>query len=88
MRACAACWSSTQHHGAIEDLRALATQVHAAGGLVVAATDLLALDAADAAGRDGAPTWRCGIAQRFGVPLGYRRPARGILQPRATSSSA
>ncbi|MEQ1832237.1 MAG: aminomethyl-transferring glycine dehydrogenase, partial [Candidatus Eisenbacteria bacterium] len=59
--------------GAIEDLRALATRVHEAGALVVAATDLLALTLLTPPGEWGADV-AVGSAQRFGVPFGYGGP--------------
>ncbi len=59
--------------GAIEDLRALATRVHDAGALVVAATDLLALTLLTPPGEWGADV-AVGSAQRFGVPFGYGGP--------------
>jgi glycine dehydrogenase len=68
-------------HGAIEDLRALATQVHAAGGLVVAATDLLALTLLTPPGEWGADV-ALGSAQRFGVPLGFGGPHAAFFSTR------
>jgi glycine dehydrogenase len=59
--------------GALQDHRELATQVHAAGGLVVAATDLLALTLLTPPGEWGADV-AIGSAQRFGVPFGYGGP--------------
>ena len=59
--------------GAVTDLRALAARVHAAGAVVVAATDLLALTRLVPPGEWGADV-ALGNAQRFGVPLGYGGP--------------
>src|SRR5262249_47918282 len=59
--------------GAVHDFRALAAQVHAAGGLVVVATDLLALTKLVPPGEWGADV-AIGNAQRFGVPFGYGGP--------------
>ena len=64
--------------GAIEDYRALVETVHAAGALVVAATDLLALTLIAPPGEWGADIC-VGSAQRFGVPYGYGGPHAGFL---------
>ncbi|MBI5170332.1 MAG: aminomethyl-transferring glycine dehydrogenase [Candidatus Eisenbacteria bacterium] len=60
-------------YGAITDYRALAAQVHAAGALVVAATDLLALTLLQSPAEWGADV-AVGSSQRFGVPFGYGGP--------------
>jgi glycine dehydrogenase len=59
--------------GALQDHRALAAKVHAAGALLVAATDLLALTLLAPPGEWGADV-AIGSAQRFGVPMGYGGP--------------
>jgi len=59
--------------GAIEDYRSFIKNVHAAGGFVVMATDLLALTLLTPPGELGADC-AVGSAQRFGVPLGYGGP--------------
>ena len=59
--------------GALQDHGALTAQVHAAGSLVVAATDLLALTLLAPPGEWGADV-AIGSAQRFGVPMGYGGP--------------
>ncbi len=59
--------------GSIEDYRNFIVAVHAAGGYVVMATDLLALTLLTPPGELGADV-AVGSAQRFGVPLGYGGP--------------
>lgn len=59
--------------GGIEDYRAAAEQIHAAGGLVVVATDLLALAMLTPPGEWGADIV-LGNSARFGVPPGYGGP--------------
>ena len=59
--------------GAVDDYRALATVVHDAGAMLVAATDLLALTLLVPPGEWGADI-AVGNSQRFGVPLGYGGP--------------
>lgn len=59
--------------GTIEDYTQLAEKAHAAGALLVAATDLLALCLIKPPGEFGADI-AVGSAQRFGVPLGFGGP--------------
>ncbi|OYW18953.1 MAG: glycine dehydrogenase (aminomethyl-transferring), partial [Sphingobacteriales bacterium 12-47-4] len=59
--------------GSIEDYRPFIEKVHAAGGFVVLATDLLALTLLTPPGELGADC-AVGSAQRFGVPLGFGGP--------------
>ena len=59
--------------GSIEDYRALVEKVHAAGGLVIVATDLLALTLLTPPGEWGADV-AVGNSQRFGVPYGFGGP--------------
>ncbi len=64
--------------GAIYDYHQFAEKVHAAGGLFVAATDLLALMLLKPPGEFGADI-AIGNSQRFGVPLGYGGPHAAFL---------
>ncbi len=59
--------------GCIENYREFIEKVHAAGGYVAMATDLLALTLLTPPGELGADV-ALGSAQRFGVPLGYGGP--------------
>lgn len=59
--------------GNIEDYRGFIANVHAVGGYVVMATDLLALTLLTPPGELGADV-AIGSAQRLGVPLGYGGP--------------
>ena len=60
-------------------LREFVRQAHDAGALVVVAADILALTLLKPPGEFGADV-AVGNTQRFGVPLGFRRTARGILR--------
>jgi glycine dehydrogenase len=59
--------------GEIRNFRDLAGRAHAAGALVTAATDLLALALIEPPGAWGADI-AVGNSQRFGVPMGYGGP--------------
>jgi glycine cleavage system P protein (glycine dehydrogenase) len=59
--------------GVVRDYAELAERAHAAGALLVVATDLLALTLLRPPGEFGADV-AVGSAQRFGVPLGYGGP--------------
>src|ERR1039457_458768 len=67
--------------GAVDDHRALCERAHAAGALVVAATDLLALTLLAPPGEWGADV-AVGNAQRFGVPMGYGGPHAAFFATR------
>jgi glycine dehydrogenase len=59
--------------GSVEDYRQFINQVHEVNGLVVMATDLLALTLLTPPGELGADV-AIGSAQRFGVPMGFGGP--------------
>ncbi|MBL8298731.1 MAG: aminomethyl-transferring glycine dehydrogenase [Rhodanobacteraceae bacterium] len=64
--------------GQINDYAALASAVHARGGLVAVATDLLALTLIAAPGEWGADIV-VGNSQRFGVPFGFGGPHAAFM---------
>lgn len=67
--------------GAVHDFTALAEAVHARGGKMIVATDLLALTMIEAPGVWGADIV-VGNTQRFGVPMGLGGPHAGFLATR------
>jgi glycine dehydrogenase len=67
--------------GRVIDYAPLAERAHAAGALVVVATDLLALTLLRAPGEFGADI-AIGSAQRFGVPMGFGGPHAAFLATR------
>ena len=64
--------------GAISDPTPVIERIHDAGGLVVAATDLLALTLLTPPGELGADVV-IGSSQRFGVPMGFGGPHAAFL---------
>jgi glycine dehydrogenase len=67
--------------GRVLDYAPLAARAHAAGALVVVATDLLALTLLRPPGEFGADV-AVGSSQRFGVPLGFGGPHAAFLATR------
>jgi glycine dehydrogenase len=67
--------------GEVRDYASLAQAVHARGGHVIAAADLLALAILKSPGEWGADI-AVGSAQRFGVPMGFGGPHAGYMAVR------
>jgi glycine dehydrogenase len=67
--------------GVVRDLSPTIAAVHATGGLVAVATDLLACTLLVPPGEQGADV-AVGSSQRFGVPMGYGGPHAGFLATR------
>jgi glycine dehydrogenase len=68
--------------GRVWDPRSVIESVHASGGLVVVAADLLALTLLASPGELGADV-AVGTSQRFGVPMGFGGPHAGYLAVKA-----
>ncbi|MFZ6774811.1 aminomethyl-transferring glycine dehydrogenase [Undibacterium sp. SXout7W] len=68
-------------NGDIRDYREYAAAIHAKGGMVIAAADLLALTLLTPPGEWGADVV-VGNSQRFGVPLGFGGPHAGYMSTR------
>ncbi|MCC6071076.1 aminomethyl-transferring glycine dehydrogenase [Massilia sp. GCM10020059] len=68
-------------NGEVRDYRAAVEKLHAAGAMVIAAADLLALTLLAPPGEWGADVV-VGNSQRFGVPLGFGGPHAGYLATR------
>jgi len=68
-------------HGTVNDLGGLADRIHAQKGLLIVATDLLALVALRAPGALGADI-AVGSSQRFGVPMGFGGPHAAFFAAR------
>ncbi|MDX2089343.1 MAG: aminomethyl-transferring glycine dehydrogenase [Kofleriaceae bacterium] len=75
---CGALLSYPTTDGAVVDHRALIERIHAGQGVVVMATDLLALTLLVPPGELGADI-AIGTAQRFGVPMGFGGPHAAFL---------
>lgn len=73
--------------GALIDPRPVVERVHAAGGLVVAATDLLACTLLTPPGELGIDI-AVGSAQRFGVPMGFGGPHAAFIAASASAARA
>src|SRR5690349_6221728 len=80
-KVCGALVQYPNTNGSIKDYRALTEKAHAAGALVVVATDLLALTLLAPPGEWGADVV-LGSAQRFGVPMGYGGPHAAFFTTR------
>lgn len=68
-------------NGDVRDYRALANAIHAAGGHVVVAADILALTVLTPPGEWGADV-AVGNTQRFGVPMGFGGPHAAYMAVR------
>jgi glycine dehydrogenase len=82
-----ALFSTPTSSGALRDFGPQFEAVHAAGGLVVVAADLLSLLLLRSPGDAGADIV-VGSAQRFGVPMGFGGPHAGYLATRDAHARA
>ena len=73
--------------GAIADWRGAIAEVHAADGIAVVATDLLACTLVTPPGELGADI-AVGSAQRFGVPMGFGGPHAAFIAAHAIAARA
>jgi len=80
-RVCGALVQYPDTFGQVHDYTGLVERAHAAGALLVVASDLLALTLLCAPGEFGADI-AVGSAQRFGVPMGYGGPHAGYMATR------
>jgi glycine dehydrogenase len=69
--------------GYVEDYAALSEKVHAAGGMVIASADLMALMMLTPPAKWGADVV-IGSSQRFGVPMGFGGPHAAYMATRET----
>lgn len=65
-------------HGQVNDYRAFADKMHAVGGFVCVAADILSLTVLESPGSWGADVV-FGSSQRFGVPMGFGGPHAGFF---------
>jgi glycine dehydrogenase len=80
---CAVLVQNPTHEGKLIDLSPIATKAHAAGAMMIAATDVLALTLMTSPGEQGADVV-VGTTQRFGVPMGYGGPHAAFLATKST----
>jgi len=73
--------------GTVRDFSGVADTLHAAGGLLIVASDLLALALLQPPGEWGADVV-VGSAQRFGVPMGYGGPHAAFFATRESYKRA
>lgn len=79
---CCAVLSYPGSCGKLRDIRGEIEAIHAAGGMAIVTTDLLALTVLDSPGAMGADIV-VGSAQRFGVPMGFGGPHPAFFATKA-----